>query len=728
MGLTCKNATRPDNAIVSPQLVPFVTEIGLLDDTWLATHRPVHFQITLPGQTLFMRHLRFPKSLVDLGMMDKDWDNLHDMTGSLAQATTIQEWGQAMEDNVNAALHQGKGNVDRMNRSFRGRCQPVRFVRCPVMSSTKKARNGCFEPSTEVLTIATRRKVTQVRRLESLHRRLQKAEKTQDVNQKTKNELQQEWMAILRSHSFGQPYLHWLTAWPSITWPDWPIPTADWLYQALQVTRYHTEAALRQDAITRKQKAAYARTLDKAQNSKQAYVAVRGPGMPRVTEIGQKIFFEAMCVPEACGTEHSVYAARDDVDKLDPIYPIALGTHSGKILRQGTDYVVVRTDEVIHEWDEVVNVCQHQFVIAPMDLAKHLDAFWKPIWQRDTLNCDFLEKTPEQLGFHTLLAHLPPHPDIQVDMTEKSSWEKAIKKLKANSARGTDMISAQELKMLPWLFIQKLAVILSSYTSGFPEYFMHGLVCPLSKTEDIPQAHQTRPITVLPQIYRLWAAVMTEQITRVLCQWVPMDVTGLLPGRGATATVYATQFMIEQTRQQRLQVSGLTLDLIKCFNCLRWDFGFHAMCSLGLPKEILLMWILSQKVLTRHWLLQNEVFSAGQGSTGFPEGDHFSVLVMVSIATVWTTYTRAHIPVEHSLTLSAYADNWSWSLDHVQDHFMSLTCTLKLTQTAGVAIDWNKTWCWATSKAMIPAIQDQVQRCLPGQKIQSKDSASDLGF
>eukprot|EP00435_Cladocopium_sp_Y103_P066472 s251_g28.t1 len=161
MGLTCKNATRPDNAIVSPQLVPFVTEIGLLDDTWLATHRPVHFQITLPGQTLFMRHLRFPKSLVDLGMMDKDWDNLHDMTGSLAQATTIQEWGQAMEDNVNAALHQGKGNVDRMNRSFRGRCQPVRFVRCPVMSSTKKARNGCFEPSTEVLTIATRRKVTQ---------------------------------------------------------------------------------------------------------------------------------------------------------------------------------------------------------------------------------------------------------------------------------------------------------------------------------------------------------------------------------------------------------------------------------------------------------------------------------------------------------------------------------------------------------------------------------------
>ena len=85
---------------------------------------------------------------------------------------------------------------------------------------------------------------------------------------------------------------------------------------------------------------------------------------------------------------------------------------------------------------------------------------------------------------------------------------------------------------------------------------------------------------------------MTEQATRILCQWIPLDVTGLLPGRGANATAYATQFAIEQARHKHAKVSGVTLDLIKCFNCIRWDFGSMPCAPLDFQKGIVdLDWI-----------------------------------------------------------------------------------------------------------------------------------------
>ena len=112
---TCRDATRIDNAILSPGLVPLVEQTEVLENTWLATHRPVFFQIKIPGQTLFACHLKFPKSFVDLDIPDDAWSEMQDFTGQLAAAKTIPEWGQAVESNVNAML--SKGGASRLNLS-----------------------------------------------------------------------------------------------------------------------------------------------------------------------------------------------------------------------------------------------------------------------------------------------------------------------------------------------------------------------------------------------------------------------------------------------------------------------------------------------------------------------------------------------------------------------------------------------------------------------------------
>eukprot|EP00435_Cladocopium_sp_Y103_P019437 s1570_g4.t1 len=727
MPFTCKQVTRPDNAIVSQALAPYVSAIQVLDTTWFATHAPVIFHITLPGHTLFVHHLRFPRSFVELDIDDQTWKSMQDTSGALQAATTIPEWGAAVETQIDHVLRHGLGSTPKLGKAFRGRCQHVKFIKCPLMAPTKVANKGSFEPSTEVLTIASRRQVTQVRRLESLHRRLCKFEKDGPKNDQTVRELTMEWHAILRSHCFGGPFLHWICAWPEVDWPGWPLPTSAWTFQALHLVQYETNKSLKRDEHVQQQKIAYARVLDGKNHHKTAYATVRGPGFPRVSEIGRQVTFDAIIVSES-GSRHTVYADADDIEHLSCDFPVALGEHQAKIVDLQTHCFVAVTAQEISEWESQTHVVQHQFVIHPGDLAKHLDQFWQPIWNRDDNGFDFVDMTTAQMGLQDMFAHLPPHPDIHVDMLDPVAWTHAVKRLKAGSARGTDLISAQELKLLPWTFLRELARILASYKEGFPTSFMHGLVCPLSKTDEIPRADQTRPITVLPQLYRLWAGMITFQITRVLCAWVPLEVTGLLPKRGAASTAYRTQFVIEQARRTNSQLSGVTLDLKKCFNCIRWSFGYHAMLAMGIPESVLRIWIGSLRSLTRHWLLCNRVFTLGQGTCGFPEGDHFSVLVMISLAATWITQARSVMPNAEASVLSAYADNWSWLHALVHLHLPVFQKTIMITQAAGVEIDMNKTWFWTTAHRHAGLIRQYVDQCMPGCDIQQKASAADLGF
>ena len=101
---------------------------------------------------------------------------------------------------------------------------------------------------------------------------------------------------------------------------------------------------------------------------------------------------------------------------------------------------------------------------------------------------------------------------------------------------------------------------------------------------------------------------------------------------------------------------------------------------------------------------------------------------MVALATAWVCYLVNTIPARSQPCLSAYADNWSWTLQEVVGHQVAMTNTCHFTQMAGLSIDWSKTWFWATAKSDARHISDtlvlfssphQVLRCL---------SANDLGY
>ena len=269
--------------------------------------------------------------------------------------------------------------------------------------------------------------------------------------------------------------------------------------------------------------------------------------------------------------------------------------------------------------------------------------------------------------------------------------------------------------------------MLQSYTEGFPEWFMIGLTCPLSKTTLVPENGQTRPITILAQLYRLWSAVSSRHLLRVLADWAPPSITGLLPKRGAFDNAYQMQLELELARARHIPRSGLTLDLKKCFNCIRWTFAIAMLRALGIPDFLLRQWFLSLVKLCRYWVISGEIWLAGATSCGFPEGDTFSVVTMLSISCAWIFFISHQFTQTTLPTLSAYADNWGWRLDDVMHHAMLLRDTNKFLDLAGLSIDGSKTWFWATANRDANTIAE-ILMPIANASVQRKHAAGDLGL
>eukprot|EP00438_Fugacium_kawagutii_P027057 Skav214848 [mRNA] locus=scaffold16:148008:151571:+ [translate_table: standard] len=401
--------------------------------------------------------------------------------------------------------------------------------------------------------------------------------------------------------------------------------------------------------------------------------------------------------------------------------PIFLNGVECVLLESFPDHLVI--DSGPCTLDSTCSLEQKQWWIQPREIAGRLNSFWNPIWQRDKDSFDIDE---DLACLHSLVDSLPPHQEVPVNMQDISLWTKAIKELKSNSARGIDHVSSSELKLLPSPALLSLAEVMDQYSTGYPDWFMVGIVRPLAKTPDTPNESQTRPITVLPQLYRVWCKVIYIQVSTYINSWLPPGVSGLLPHRGVSDAAYASQFTVESARSAGVPRSGMCLDLVKCFNMLKFSYGFQAMKIFGVPVKILQQWILSLGKLLRFWLLDGSIYEAGATFTGFPEGDTMSVLVMITLAGFWVCMTQSLVPESAQLSISAYADNWAWSLIEPSLHSEVVTNTIVLTDVAGVLVDFRKTWFWATRNDHAALISDQLVP-IAGQRIKRVTSAADLG-
>ena len=692
MPMTCKEATRPDNALLRPRAAALVSNIQVLPDFMFDAHAPVLFDLSINADDYFELRFPMPRTFLDLPI---DLDLLDEayQVAVTQEPNTIEEWGKAVEAAVDTAYRWSQSRAEEpplfihaLPKTYRGRCQPTPMTRLNTKALLQPGRHGDYQPVSELHTFQAQRMTKQVRRLQSITRGLKKPNPPRAV-------LQAEWHACLRDTSFEGNFIRWCNAQPEIGAPPWYLPDLDTVHTIYQLAKHHTDAKVHHDNKIWREKTAYLRQLDGQEGHKQAFSMLK-QYTPPITELIQDVTQQGIAVSTAHQSEIFV----EDGAKFDPTLPVSIDSSQHHITSQTQHSITVQPPVPAQVHDTAVQ--QQGSHYTPKAIAAALTRFWDPYWNVEN------PKEIDEAALQEAIQRLPTFDLANISIDDLQQWKAGIRRLKGTSARGVDGISARELKALPDGAIDHLRKILCADDHPFPKWMM------LARTHAIPKKagkigpQQTRPITVLSQIYRLWGQILTQAIIQKIAPMCPKELTGFMPGRSAMDAAYRQQFLIEQARERDEPYAGCSMDLVKCFNTIRRPVPMAALRQMGVPQHFLIKWETSLDSLTRTWCIGDTVSEPFAVNNGLCEGGPLSVVGMISIGLLWTQSIRQHDIISD---VSAYADNWGWASVQEAAHGPITAKTLQITRLTGMTVDWNKSWIWATHAHQLSRLKTAIQ-------------------
>ena len=722
---TFQEATSNDVAIFAPSLVPMVQKVWVDNQKLVAGHNPLCFEMHLPNETMFQQIWRLPKTWLSLDpkkeMISKNFQppNYHNSNNPLL------DWSMSVEDAVHHALRDESDSLDQagpsgLPRSHRGRCLPPRITQQPCPRGIKPAWHDHYTPAIDQATMKIKQLTKQMRRIQSLKRRVQRWESDHSLSDHYYTQLWEEWMCILKAKGFSKGFLAWIREHPDIMQIPLQLPTAEYLHDLEQILRHHTDQEVYKQNQKHAKLAQFVRTQDvKKYGRSSAFQSVKEQGAGLLSTVETPHQIQVIAVePPAYGLIQVQLPEQTQIDSFDNL---RLNHHPVQVVQWNPPCLELMLEDPDIPYDAPLILEYNTISAQPPVVAAALDSYWRTFWNRD-------DNPPDDHWdqLNDILDRLPPLPTMDIDLFDLQVWKQAIKALKSKSARGCCAWAPDELKMLPDCCIQSLiAAFQASINDGMGLDLMAARTVPILKKPGAQSAAQTRPITVLSLLYRLWGRVVSQQILKYWGQFFPTAVTGFLPHRSTFLPMYDLQHQLESAHGTCNQhLSGLTLDLTKCFNTLPLTPAKKLLGILGVPPEILQFWFSSIQALTRVWQVGKQTFYTGPQSTGVPEGDAMSVLVMLGFNYVWTT-AIADLPA----TANAYADNWAYAVPDVQTHLQVLPVLLELIQAMKLTVDWGKTWIWITDKIQEPVLKRLLSQLVPDQvQLQCVANAKDLGF
>eukprot|EP00435_Cladocopium_sp_Y103_P033463 s2507_g8.t1 len=506
--------------------------------------------------------------------------------------------------------------------------------------------------------------------------------------------------------------------------PRW-LPSKDLIYHLYQLFKHHVDQRVAADAQLRYQKYKWSQTLDKKDgHSKKAFALARGPVVSQVHKLASVYEETAICITTTPDDGQVVAElAVEDPQKFHLHFPLDILGQKWWIHNMTSHTIEVHTSHA----DELPEEVLIRQVIEHFDkdaIFHQLNDFWSQYWQRDSQGEHV--SAEDQQAFQAVLTALPADlVHITVDQFDLQRWMEAIRATKTLSAPGTDGVRAVELQMMPPPVIQSLIEVVTQEPGIMPASLMQGRTIPIPKVQTTCQVHQVRPITILPQIYRIWAKMVTSQILASLSSQLPPPITGFLKNRSAYRAAYDMQHWLEVQAHQGNPRGGVTLDLIKCYNLIRRQFAIVTMSAFHVPDDVIASWTTAMQHLTRFWELSGEASVPTPTTAGCTEGDPLAVAIMVMIGAVWVFNAPWQNP---ALRLNAYADNWSWATVDSALHEAVSQATAKVCHAGRLQIDATKTWMWATCPEQVMAIRQALQQLLPGSCVEKLMGAKDLGF
>ena len=721
---TCRHVTNPDNAVISPALQPFVRSIQVLPDPYFDCHQVVLFTLDL----ITAQHSRFRMPMpspwndlpIDYAHVELGYDKA---IQNLGTPYSIETWGQTVEYAVDHAYRATQCDTQHIQwdatqplpQKYRGRCQPRVPKPQTKLLLTKPGRPGDFHPG-EVCRAKTRDMIKQVRRIQGLLSRLKKFQHDA-MSPDQYRVMHEEWQAILRSHCMQVDFVTWCQHTPELGPPTYALPTIEFLHTMLQLVKHHATDSQAFDRKYLESMRTYHQYLDaKWAGHSRSCTRMKEGFVAPLEKIARTHQQDALVVPN---DDNSWQVWCDQATQFQATQLLQVADIWCTIIDKDDHSLQVRPVERNQCLPDEALVTQQQETLDPNQIFDQLRSFWAPFWEQDNNDPQL------DVQFQTFLDQLPSHlPPIAFDLHSPDLWIDAVRSLKTSASRGVDAISAWELKRMPVKALVAVKDILLGYQDGFPEWFMVAFTAPIPKTTDVPRIDQLRPITILAQLYRLWARVTCRQILCHLSRYMPVELTGLLAGRGPLDASMRQQFFIESNHDTHRPIAGLSLDLIKCYNTVHRRRVRDLMHACALPDVLVDQWFSSLQSLQRIWTFQGSCSLPYATCNGIPEGDSWSVVAMVLLDYLWIIAVKIQTP---DAFLAAYADNISWAAEHEAAHHQVALVTVDFVRSVGMAVDWMKTWIWGISQSALQQLIRPMRQLMPAVALRATRNAMELG-
>ena len=735
MPFTYGDSSKNDILFLSPWLASQVIGVTVDDKKLFAGHNPVSVKIQLPVTQATSQTWRMPSSWItlepDQQLLSTKYAEDPIVFPPIENDTPeslLTQWAIQVEKAVDKTIreqHQQqpeKFPVAKLSRSYRGRNVPRKLIQTPFPQTIKKAWNGHYNPPTDGMTIGFRQRTKQLRRIQSLLHLIRKYH-PQEITNLQQEQMQQEWDAILASTGFSIGFPAWVDQMPELNPVTEHIPLPDELDIMCQLLKFQLDSEASMINNKNKRHAKYLHQQDlKQYHMKATFRNIREPSPGLIRQVQSEQCFQAL----QCKTDGSglLTLTMPEEAHFDTRQDLKIDGQTASFVDWNSPYLDVMIHDPTAVLSDTPKICQTNPTVEPARVAGELANYWEKFWNAPRALDNQVED--EWHKFQHFLTPVPQMQTLQIDVTSISLWKDAIKSIKSKTATGVCGWTADELKGLPDNILLDLIEVFRRHTKdGFPQWFMQARVIPLAKKPQATDPKFSRPITILSLLYRLWSRVVTRQILQNWTDKLPVSITGFLPGRSPGKLLYELQFRLESIYQGKSsqQLGGVTLDLVKAFNLLPRIPCYRALLQLGIPEPILNQWFRSINKMQRLWQVEMQLFPSRLPWVGFPEGDTWSIVCMLAICRIWDYHLSLH-----QIDNNTFADNWSWFTDDPDKHARATSITVELIDSLDMLIDWDKTWCWATSDLHKQSLKQVKSSFLPPDaKFTQINSAKELG-
>ena len=697
---TCRMKTRRDFLFVSPELVPWVSNVEVDHNVWV-DHATLVATIQCNKSSFARYPWTFPQPIPWKKVPHSSPSPCPFVDHSQDCSEKYQQFWNSVENRAACALATRGITLDK--RAF-GRAKCTMPRKCTDMvGPVVEGRRGEIVPQFFGMSFLHKQWFKQARRLQSFVR-LAGAPKWSTQHTEHLSSL---WRSILQAHGFKPDFASWWVsrdkAVGEMSYLPLAPPSRDValeIFRAMEWEVRQLEGRLRSS-----------RSCDgkrKSASLQQLFREVKRDAPQSVDVLMQT---QVAQIVEIDSSDASLVLDRPV--QFDPSKPIISNGHVLQL-------EVITPDQLwVADVAELEKVQPGSAVIQRRTTGRLTDIFqafvdqWESRWGRHRNVPLSHWETIIEFARHRLVGAQDNGIKITVPLVRSVARSK-----KHCAAIGLDGVSRQDLLHLDSNQMSSVVEIYhhAQHGGNWPRQLLQGAVKSLAKKVDPEGVADYRPITILPFCYRVWSSIQSRHWLHALTSRLDPFLCGNRPGFQA-ATLWRTVLeFVELSQGSTTGQCGIVFDLEKAFNTIP-RLPVMALAKIaGVEHSVLIAWSAALSGLERRFVVQGSYSPSCVSWCGFPEGCGLSCLAMLLVDQVWALWVKSSCALAQPLS---FVDNWEILVSSPAMAAQAVEATLRFAQALDLTVDQRKSFAWGTDR--------ETRQGLRNHGLQVKLSDRDLG-